>query len=260
MCCNKINPCNPPNLQMRITPPVLCPECCMKTLGYLNPRFTLSDITSLAEEKAEETCNRALRIMEGEVSIPTGKEAPFSFHVFGKDVKLLSDIYKYIDAVVLRKLPADAEGSQKLPRLMNLLRVVGSTIEASMLAQVEKGLLALQCVLLEQTSSFYPGLGERKPLFKPIDVIDLPRDKRKCSLCKENYIAKEGEVRVEEKPVQLPCGHVYGRACLLDQCFDQYSLTCPHCGRDFEHASYLIEWTVEESPWWVKHIRGEHVA
>lgn len=232
----------------------------MKTLGYLNPRFTLSDITSLAEEKAEETCNRALRIMEGEVSIPTGKEAPFSFHVFGKDVKLLSDIYKYIDAVVLRKLPADAEGSQKLPRLMNLLRVVGSTIEASMLAQVEKGLLALQCVLLEQTSSFYPGLGERKPLFKPIDVIDLPRDKRKCSLCKENYIAKEGEVRVEEKPVQLPCGHVYGRACLLDQCFDQYSLTCPHCGRDFEHASYLIEWTVEESPWWVKHIRGEHVA
>ena len=43
-----------------------------------------------------------------------------------------------------------------------------------------------------------------------LELDDLPEDEQHCPICMEKYRGETGEM-----PLELPCGHVIGRDCLL---------------------------------------------
>ncbi|KAG4421110.1 hypothetical protein IFR04_005753 [Cadophora malorum] len=64
------------------------------------------------------------------------------------------------------------------------------------------------------------------------DIASLPdsEDDRECIICTNPFgISTAGHV--PEGPCRLPCGHVFGRACISQWLRDQTS--CPFCRRDF---------------------------
>ena len=63
-----------------------------------------------------------------------------------------------------------------------------------------------------------------------LELDDLKRDERSCAICLQPY--RRGEFK--EIPLQLPCGHVFGKACLLSWLSDIGSdavhvACCPMC-------------------------------
>ena len=61
-----------------------------------------------------------------------------------------------------------------------------------------------------------------------IDMDELNPDDRICSICMEPYLSGEKP----EMPLQLPCGHVFGKECLfqwMSQIGDATHTNCPMC-------------------------------
>lgn len=64
------------------------------------------------------------------------------------------------------------------------------------------------------------------------DIASLPDsvDDRECIICTNPFGISTAD-HVPEQPCRLPCGHVFGRACITQWLKDQTS--CPYCRRDF---------------------------
>lgn len=52
-------------------------------------------------------------------------------------------------------------------------------------------------------------------ILNPVNLHDLESDSQECDICRRSFLLAEDDTAFE-KPVSLPCGHVFGRDCLLD--------------------------------------------
>lgn len=51
-------------------------------------------------------------------------------------------------------------------------------------------------------------------ILNPVNLHDLESDSQECDICRQSFLPAEDGTAFE-KPVSLPCGHVFGRDCLL---------------------------------------------
>jgi hypothetical protein len=99
-------------------------------------------------------------------------------------------------------------------------------------------------------------------MLTPVNVMDLAADERDCDICMEAYVSAQGDRdREEERPCRLPCGHIFGKICLIRH-FCEMHVTCPKCRAKFDSPAYgeFIEPEEVVSPWWMKFIRGDYVV
>ena len=79
----------------------------------------------------------------------------------------------------------------------------------------------------------------------PIVPIErLPTDERECSICTLPFKSPLGILQglssgPSESPLQLSCGHIYGKACLTRWLANH--TTCPHCRRQLFYRSNVPE-------------------
>lgn len=67
---------------------------------------------------------------------------------------------------------------------------------------------------------------------QPVDMGELEKDDRTCSICMELFgLAEPTEGKIEH-PVRLPCGHVFGATCI--RTWLRENCTCPSCRRPVE--------------------------
>ena len=93
-------------------------------------------------------------------------------------------------------------------------------------------------------------------------LTEVPaEDGQVCKLCIERFDDPERE----EKPVKLPCGHVFGEFC-IQAWLQMNKRDCPFCRRTFglleaedtdcdEEVSRLVE-PAYPTPFWVAMLRG----
>jgi len=96
---------------------------------------------------------------------------------------------------------------------MRLLRHIGRVLEHADVEALEDGFFAMQSVLDTHSSTINGKASPWPTLCRPVDVLDLDKNYRDCVICTHTFVASEEEgedEREEEKPVSLPCGHVYG--------------------------------------------------
>lgn len=58
---------------------------------------------------------------------------------------------------------------------------------------------------------------ERTQFFRPVELDDIEPEKRNCDICRESFgpgPADDGTI--PEKPVSLPCNHIFGKDCISD--------------------------------------------
>jgi hypothetical protein len=84
-----------------------------------------------------------------------------------------------------------------------------------------------------------------------LNVMDLAADEHDCNICIEAYIPTKGDRdREEEIPCRLPCGYIFGKACLI-RYFCEMHVTYPKCRARFDPSAYgeFIEPEEVVSPW-----------
>ena len=76
-----------------------------------------------------------------------------------------------------------------------------------------------------------------------IMVSDLSFDSQECSICQLSLLAssKAGEISCTGPPTRLICGHIFGKACILEWLVD--NPTCPFCRLNFEGVVWRNERT-----------------
>ena len=77
-----------------------------------------------------------------------------------------------------------------------------------------------------------------------VPIESLPPDERECSICTLPYRSPLGILQgliggPSESPLQLPCGHIYGKACLTRWLANH--TTCPHCRHQLFDRSSVPE-------------------
>ena len=77
-----------------------------------------------------------------------------------------------------------------------------------------------------------------------VPIESLPTEERECSICTLPYQSPLGILQSltrgpSESPLQLSCGHIYGKACLTRWLTDH--TTCPHCRRQLFYRSSVPE-------------------
>lgn len=80
---------------------------------------------------------------------------------------------------------------------------------------------------------FQQHFDERAPA---VNINDLDKDDRQCNICTAPYRSGEDQ----ERPIRLPCGHVFGRDCILEWLspFEkEYHNSCPTC-----RANIVASW------------------
>jgi hypothetical protein len=238
-----------------------CQECSANPLAYTATR-RFSDFTvNLLKAKAgiEETCLRASMLVEGDIPIPEGKDVPFIGRTTKADNEVLSDMQDYVEAVMLQRITSAPKSQAELFRLLRLMKNLGRVLEQAYVEGIEEAFFAFNAAIDPYDGSV-PGIEfPWRTLCTPVDVMDLDRDGRGCPVCMETFVAKEDEDRVEEKPVELPCGHVFGKRCLARH-FVEMRVSCPLCNKLFDPDNYQAEIEDVVSPWWMTYIRGEDAA
>lgn len=76
-----------------------------------------------------------------------------------------------------------------------------------------------------------------------IALEDLHADDRFCPICLDPYVApSEGEPSEnEERPVKLPCGHVFGQSCVSTLRHESYK--CPMCrSMSLDRTPLMVEY------------------
>lgn len=74
-------------------------------------------------------------------------------------------------------------------------------------------------------------------LLLDISPDTIPPEDRNCGICREPYLGvrpTEDTDDFGEEPVQLPCGHIYGKACISSWLLEQG--TCGFCRHNFSEA------------------------
>jgi hypothetical protein len=261
--CHTTSPCYSPT-KAEVDVRHLCQECSTSPLAHTSSRLfsRFSDVkVNLLKAKAgiEETCIRASLLVEGHVPSPEGKGGPFIGRTTNADDEVLGDVQDYVEAVMLQRITSASESQAELFRLMRLMKNLGRVLEQAHVDGIEEAFFVFNTAL-DQHVGCIPGIEfPWRALCMPVDVIDLDRDERECPVCMESFVAKEDEDREEEKPVELPCGHVFGKRCLARH-FVQMRVSCPLCNKLFDPDNYLAEIEDVVSPWWMTYIRGEAVA
>ena len=69
----------------------------------------------------------------------------------------------------------------------------------------------------------------------PVDRCDIPECKSSCPICTETFVASDADPDAE-KPVRLPCNHIFGEECIIhwfstDNDDGSPHNTCPLCRR-----------------------------
>jgi hypothetical protein len=239
----------------------LCQECSTTSLAYTRNRGFSDWTVNLLKAKAgiEETCSRASMLVEGDIPIPEGKDGPFIGRTTKADNKVLGVVQDYAEAVMLQRITSTPESEAELFRLLRLMKNVGRVLEQAYVDRIEEAFFAFNAAI-DPYGGYVPEIELPWPaLCTPVDVIDLDRDRRECQICMDSFVAKEDEDRVEEKPVKLPCGHVFGKRCLATH-FVQLRVSCPLCSKVFDPDNYHAEIEDVVSPWWMTYIRGEDAA
>ena len=87
-------------------------------------------------------------------------------------------------------------------------------------------------------------IGDRLRFFRPVELDDLEPEDQSCDICRESFgpgPADDGKVR--EKPVSLPCNHIFGKDCISDwiaTCPDSYYL------ENVDVIGEPPEWSIDE--------------
>lgn len=236
--------------------PNLCWKCSTNALRYISPRKPEDEVKASAIPGISEMCERASQLIEKQIPVPDGAYMPFMQGISTEGLELLVQIQDYVDAVIMRHLGQHDHGFQELHRWIRLLVACGEVIEKSMLKAAETAFVELGCALAKQNASI-PGCGKPVPLCEPMNVIDLPINKRDCPICREMYVmaghdGDEDEGRKEERPVRLPCKHVFGWRCIHEHFTKK--VTCPLCSMQFDFRQYLVAYA-PINPWWIDYIR-----
>ncbi|PMD46974.1 hypothetical protein L207DRAFT_522440 [Hyaloscypha variabilis F] len=66
----------------------------------------------------------------------------------------------------------------------------------------------------------------------PVAIEDIPTEDRTCSICREEY-PSEADTEDGDTPVKLPCGHIFGFACITTWLHNKsQARNCPTCRSD----------------------------
>ncbi|KAE9379939.1 hypothetical protein N431DRAFT_521752 [Stipitochalara longipes BDJ] len=247
-----------------------CETCSEAILSYMGSMLVPRDVPLLRAKASqgglEEACVRTSLLVENLVPTPAaaGTFAPFLGRITKDDGGLLLDVHEYVEVVLLRRPgnePIDVRHEMK-NKWMRLLKTVGRVLECADIELLEDGFFGMQCVLDAHSAVIEGTPSPWRTLCAPVDVLDLEKGKRDCGLCYWGLASeKEGDSldRVEEKPVKLPCGHVYGSNKCIHTHFGYNGATCPTCRAGFLPANYCFDREDVVTPWWMKHVRGESV-
>lgn len=84
-------------------------------------------------------------------------------------------------------------------------------------------------------------LSLRVEILKPVKLDDIEPENQQCDICQESFSPSEDGTS-QEKPVSLPCGHVFGKECIAGWMADSHgnsavrletTFTCPKCRTKF---------------------------
>lgn len=97
---------------------------------------------------------------------------------------------------------------------------------------------------------------DKQNLLTKVEMEDLDDDRKECLICTISYGHSPQANQEAEIPVQLPCGHVFGEACIA-AAFEQLAWTCPYCRAPYDADKFVLNRFPKkiESPWWMEWLK-----
>lgn len=122
--------------------------------------------------------------------------------------------------------------------------------EKDVIERLHEGEFSAHWMMIKQTINL-------QTLFKAIEVASLAEDDRECRICYEDLgsdTSNDRKCRKPEQPVKLPCGHVFGRRCMMTWLMDRTDeATCPTCRRVIYDEEYADRWNEDPGQQEVSH-------